>query len=143
MITSKGVNFIAQFEGFKETPYLCPSGCPTIGFGHVIRKGEFFDKITKEEGLILLKKDLQIYQKVISKLLTVSLSKSQYIAVLSLTYNIGPGAFQRSTLRQKINREEYEEIPSEFMKWIWGKGKILPGLVKRREAEIKLFIEKF
>jgi lysozyme len=141
-ISKKGLEFIGEFEGFRGKAYLCPAGYPTIGFGHVIKDNEYLTILTEEEALLLLKKDLKYIEAILNKLIKVNLSETQYIALCSLAYNIGCGAFQRSSLRQKVNREEFEEVPLEFLKWVRVRGRILPGLVKRRIAEAELFSSK-
>ena len=59
---------------------------------------------------------------------------------ISFTFNLGSGALQRSTLRRKVNREEHADVPAELMKWVWAGGRKLKGLVKRRAAEINIYI---
>ena len=132
--------FIASFEGFSPTPYKCPASVWTIGYGSTLGVTKDTPPITKEEALLLLEKDISRVKHSISKLIIVPLTENQRIALVSFTYNLGGGALQRSTLRQKLNRGEYEEVPEELMKWVWVGGIKQKGLVRRREAEADLFV---
>lgn len=69
------------------------------------------------------------------RLISVLLTDGQFNALVSLTFNLGAAALQRSTLRRKVNRGEHETVPAELIKWVWAAGKRLPGLVLRRKAE--------
>ena len=123
-------------------PYRCPAGVLTIGFGHVIRPGEAFptEGITREEGVALLKRDVIGTAQAVLRLITVPLTDGQFDALVSFTFNLGSGALQRSTLRRKINRCEYGEAAPEFRKWVWAGGRKLPGLIRRREAEVAQYL---
>ncbi len=79
------------------------------------------------------------FGRVFLRLIKVPLTDGQFDALVSFTFNLGSGAFQRSTLRRKVNREEHDEAPEQFMRWVWAGGRRLRGLVKRREAEIGLY----
>lgn len=142
-ITVSGIEFIKNFEAYSPIPYICPAGYITIGYGHVVTENEknnFKKEISKEEAEELLKKDLHKSEKAILRLISVPLTNNQFDALCSFVFNAGSGALQRSTLRAKLNREEYEDAADEFLKWIWAGGRILNGLVKRRRAERDLFI---
>ena len=139
-ITEEGLALIKHFEGFSYTPYICPAGWRTIGYGHVIKTGENFTSITKEEGEELLKKDILIAEISVLKNIEVPLEDYQFDALTSFTFNLGGGALQRSTLRMKVNRNEHTEAAIEFLKWVWAKGKRLRGLLIRRQAEAQLYM---
>jgi lysozyme len=81
---------------------------------------------------------LHFYQKYAIK--TKSRTDGQFDALVSFTYNLGGEALQRSTLRRKINREEHAEVPEQFMRWVWAGGRKLRGLVRRRAAEAKVYL---
>ena len=70
----------------------------------------------------------------------MNLKQEQFDALVSFTFNVGAAALQRSTLRQKINRQEHEYVPKELMRWVYAGGNIMPGLVRRRMAELDLYI---
>ena len=69
----------------------------------------------------------------------MSLSDGQFDTLVSFTYNLGGGALQRSTLCRKINREEHDEVPEQFMRWVWAGGRKLKGLIRRRNEEACLY----
>lgn len=134
-------NLIKHFEGFSPVTYTCPAGYRTIGYGHVIKPHEKFEEpISLAEGEKILIADCKKFAFSIYKLISAPLTTNQLSALLSFTFNLGSGALQRSTLRQKINRLEYKNAAEEFLKWIYAGGKILPGLITRRKAERDLFL---
>jgi len=135
-----GINLIKFFEGFSPKPYICSGGHLTIGFGHKILKHEKFDYITNSEAETLLRNDLIIAEKSVLRNITSILSDDQFAALVSFTFNMGGGALQRSTMRQKINYGQYQDAGLELLRWIYANGKILPGLIQRRKAEYKLFM---
>ncbi len=122
-------------------PYRCPAGYDTIGYGHVIRVGEDFSGgIDQPAALRLLSLDVQAAEQAVSQMIYVHLTDGQYDALVSFTYNLGAGALQRSTLRRKINRGERDDAATEFGKWVYAGGRMLPGLIARRRAEQEVFI---
>ena len=142
-ITGQGLELIKRFEGFRDEVYLDAAGLPTIGYGHLIREGDDFSGgISKEDGEALLVKDTGIAERAVLSLINVPLTDGQFDALVSFTFNLGGGALQRSTLRQKLNREEYEAAASEFIRWVWAGGKKLKGLIRRRKAEKEVYLEK-
>lgn len=141
-ITQNGINLIKRFEGFSAHIYVCPSGYQTIGYGHVVKEHEreiFKNGITEKQAEELLRLDVQEAERGVLRLITVSLTDNQFDALVSFTFNLGAGALQRSTLRWKVNREEHEAAPAEFVKWVWAGGRKLEGLIRRREAEAALY----
>lgn len=140
-ITQDGIDLIKRFEGFSRAVYFCPAGYPTIGYGHVVKDGEDFSNgIMEGEAEELLRQDAVIAERAVLRLINVPLTDGQFDALVSFTYNLGGGALQRSTLRRKINCEEHAEVPEQFMRWVWAGGRKLKGLVRRREAESRLYI---
>lgn len=138
--TQLGIDLVKQFEGFSPRPYLCPAGHLTIGYGHLVKDHEtFYYEIGQEQGEYLLKKDLESAERAVSRLARAGVSDSQFDALVSFTYNLGAGAFQRSTLRRKVNRGEDPEVPAEFLRWVWAGGRRLRGLIRRRQAEAVLY----
>lgn len=139
--TQKGLELIKRFEGFSPVPYVCPSGYRTIGYGHVIRSNDGnIDRINEVEAEDLLIKDVLLVEKAIKRLIRVPLEDYQFDALVSFTFNLGSGALQSSTLRQKINREEYDSAADEFLRWVYAGGRKLKGLILRRIAERSLFL---
>jgi lysozyme len=129
---------IQRFEGFVAKPYLCPAGFLTVGYGHRVHLSErkaMEGGITKAVAEELLLRDVAAAGSAVLRLIEVPLLDSQYDALVSFTFNLGSAALQRSTLRQKINRNEHLDVPAELLKWVWAGGRKLPGLVARRAAE--------
>ncbi len=142
--SANGIALIKRFEGFGAEPYPCPAGKLTIGYGHVIRKGERIpERITEAEALAILQEDLTSREKAIDGLVTVTLTQNQFDALVSFVYNIGVNAFAESTMLKRINALEIKEAAKEFDRWtkgtVRGVKTVLPGLVKRRASERKLF----
>jgi len=138
----EALDLIRKFEGFSEKMYLCPAGYLTVGYGHRVKiseKERFAAGITEPEAADVLKQDVMVAEQAVLRLISVPLTDGQFGALVSFTYNLGAGALQRSALRQKVNRQEYTEVPAEFMKWVWAKGKKLKGLIERRAAETLLY----
>jgi lysozyme len=139
LTSEKGLNLIKNFEGFSPIIYKCLAGFETIGYGHKISPKESFNTITLEEGHRLLCKDVSFIENSIKRNIFVPLTNGQLDALASFTYNVGAGALQRSTLRQKINRSQFESIEEEFMRWIYVGPNKVKGLILRRRAELELF----
>ena len=138
-ISSEGLKLIKQFEGFSATPYYCPAGYLTIGYGHVIQQNESFFHIDKRQAENLLRDDVQVAEAAVCRLIPVPLHDGQYAALVSFTYNLGAGALQASTLRRKLLRGAYDAAAAEFPRWVYAGGRKLVGLVRRRAAERELF----
>ena len=139
-ITQNGIDIIKRFEGFSPTVYFCPAGYPTIGYGHVVLDHEDFSKgVSKRQAEVLLRKDAQIAERAVLRLITVPLTDGQFDALVSFTYNLGGGALQRSTLRRVINRGDHYDVSRQLMRWVWAGGKKLNGLIRRRKAEADLY----
>ena len=144
--SSNGTSLIKEFEGFVANAYLCPAKVWTIGIGTTIypngvkvKKG---DKCTLEQALEYLQHDLKSFEKTVNESVKVPLSQNQFDALVSLAYNIGSGAFKNSTLLKKLNAKDYAGAADQFLVWNRGGGKVLKGLVRRREAERALFLKK-
>lgn len=140
-IPNIAIKLIKKYEGYSNKVYFCPAGYKTIGYGHLIKPGEIFDRsILPQEAENLLLIDLQFYSKAIYSLVNAKLNEMQFAALLSFTFNLGSAALERSTLRQKLNRFEYLSAADEFPKWVFASGIKLAGLVKRREEERIIFL---
>jgi lysozyme len=134
----EGIALIRYFEGCRLDAYLCPAGVWTIGYGHTkgVKEGETIDQEAAEAFLI---EDLEEFEGYVTEMVEVPLSQSQFDALVSWTFNLGPGNLERSTLLAKLNQGEYTDVPFEIKRWTRAGGVILPGLVKRRNAEAALF----
>lgn len=138
-INQEGIDLIKAYEGFSEAVYLDSVGVPTIGFGHT-GSGVRLNRVSREQAEALLRSDLRAAERSVLRLIHVPLTDDQYAALVSFAFNLGGGALQRSTLRAKLNRGEYEAAANEFPKWVFAGGKRLKGLARRREAERQLFL---
>jgi lysozyme len=143
--TEQGLALIKRFEGFSPTPYLCPAGWWTIGWGAIHGlDGQpvtaATPPVTEAESETLLRRDVTVAERAVLRLITVPLNDGRFDALTSFAFNLGGGALQRSTLRRKVNREEHADVPDEFRKWVWGGGRKLPGLIRRREAEAVMYV---
>lgn len=142
-ISQEGLDLIKEFEGIRLEAYKCPAGVLTIGIGHTSAAGppevKPGMKITKKEAYDILNRDLDQYEDAVNKSVKVPLTQNQFNALVSFTYNVGVGAFEKSTLLKKLNQGQYSAVPGELMKWTKAGGKELPGLVRRRRAEAALW----
>ena len=139
------LDIITTFEGFSSVPYRCPAGVWTIGYGSTrcpdrSRVTQDTPPLTREEALTWVRHELARMEYDVARLVRVPLTENQFGALVSFTYNVGSGNLKASTLRQKLNRGDVEGALREFPKWRRAGGKILLGLVRRREAEKQLFV---
>lgn len=141
-ISQKGLEIIKKFEGFSPQRYKCPAGKPSIGYGHVLTKDEKYTYIAKETAEELLRQDIRKVEYTINRSVLVPLTQGQFDAIASLVYNWGSGNFLRSFGLKRLNKEDYEGALAEFSEVTRCNGQELPGLLRRREAEAKLFNEK-
>lgn len=137
---TNGINLIKSFEGLRLHAYRCPAGVWTIGYGHTkgVKKGDMITELKAETLLII---DLQSFEYTINKLVKVPLTQEQFDSLASFVFNVGSANFQKSTLLRKLNNKDYNGAANEFGKWKYANKKVLPGLVKRREAEKNLFLK--
>ena len=145
-ISENGLNLIKQFEGLSLKPYLDAVNIPTIGFGNTYyedgTKVTLKDKpITEERATQLLEFIAnKTFSENINKVVKVPLNQNQFDALVSFAYNIGNKNFNWSTLLKKLNLSNYEGCSLEFGRWNQANGKILNGLVLRRQKEKELFL---
>jgi len=142
--SAQGLAIIKKHEGLRLSSYLCPAGVPTIGYGNTRypdgRKVILGEKLSSEkEATQLLLASLQSFEAAVNRHLP-NLNQCQFDALVSFAYNVGTGAFIKSTLlkKAKVNPSD-PSIVDEFQKWVRGGGKVLPGLVTRRREEANLY----
>lgn len=148
-LSKRGARFIAQFEGFRSKLYNDPAGHCTIGFGHLVHRGRcngsepaaFKKGITRARGYELLRNDARRMEKAVNSL-GVPLNQHQFDALVSFTYNLGPGwVREKSKLRSALRERRYRDVPAAMK--LWNKAgrppRPLPGLTRRRAAEGRLF----
>lgn len=139
-ISAAGIALIKRFEGFSATPYRCPAGYRTIGYGHLAR-AHTPQQVSEAEAEELLRGDVRLAEAAVARLITRPLRQHQFDALVSFTFNLGAGALQRSRLRRVINRGADSEAPREFMRWIYAQNRPLPGLIARRIEEARIYVE--
>ena len=141
--SDRGINLIAEFEGFESRIYNDAAGYATIGFGHLLKPGEharFKNGISRQEGVQLLREDIKVAEKAVSEYTDVDLSQNEFDALVSFTFNLGGGAFRRSTLLRKLNEGDRAEAADQLLRWNRAGGRVLRGLTRRREAERTMFL---
>lgn len=154
-ISTQGMDLIKRFEGIARKPYRCPAHLWTVGVGSVLYPEQIRlrdsrramrlkpedDRVWSDEEIDeLFKHDLRRFERGVTRLIHRPLHQHQFDALVSFAFNLGNGALQSSTLRRKINRGDMEGASQEFKRWVRAGGRILKGLVRRREAETQLFI---
>ena len=133
-----------RFEGFSDVPYLCPAGVPTIDYGatHYLdgRPVRLVDQqISREAADRMLRLSLErTYLPAVLRLCPQVTDPRRLAALVDFTFNLGPGRLSTSTLRRRVNAGEWAAVPGELRKWVYGGGRVLRGLVLRREAEAAL-----
>jgi lysozyme len=146
-LSRRGAAFVARFEGTVLRLYDDPAGHCTIGIGHLVHHGrcdgsepaDFKAGITRARAFELLQEDAADVAKAIRRHVDVPLNQPQFDALCSFGFNCGIGAIQTSTLTRRLNAGEYAAVPHELNRWVKAGGQTLPGLVRRRKAEGRLF----
>ena len=139
-MSPEGMNaLLKKFEGCKLTAYRCPANVCTIGYGHTTSAGAPPVKdgmtITQQQADDILSRDLVKFETAVHNMVHQPLNQHQFDVLVDFAYNAGIGNLQSSTLLKKVNAAKFDEVPAELMKWNKGGGKVLPGLVRRRQAE--------
>lgn len=155
-IDQAGIDFIKSVEGVKPFAYLDVAGLPTVGAGHLLTQDEltsgkiyidgrsykYHDGLPDDVIDRLLLRDLHIAELVVNSNVKVKLTQSQYNALVSFAFNVGVGAFRKSTLLRVLNESNYVSVPDQMRRWVFSAGQQIRGLKKRREKEIELWNEK-
>ena len=136
---SVSVDFIAQFEGCELSAYKCPAGVWTIGHGHTkgVKAG---DVCTEDQARAWLTEDIRETQSLLAHYVNLPVSENEFIALISLAFNVGVGALTKSKLLRKLNGGDRDGAAEEFLDFDLANGKRLPGLTRRRRAEYDLFL---
>lgn len=137
-INKAGLDLIKQFEGCKLKAYVCPAGVLTIGYGSTGPHVKPGMTITADQAEELLRSDLRRFEDYVAKECAPA-TDNQFSALVSFCFNVGEGALKSSTLRRMHLEGNYEAAAGQFARWTRGGGKVLPGLVRRREAESALY----
>ena len=164
-VSKAGEDLMHFFEGYRNKPYRCSAAIWTVGWGHAmyadqlalpnVRKEGYTGLIrsdyqlkegdarvwSKDELVELFKVDINTFERGVLRLSPNLVShQSKFDSVVSFAYNAGLGNYQRSTIRMKVNRGDWEGAAEAFMMWTKAGGKEVSGLVKRRKAEVALFL---
>ena len=137
-ISQEGIALIKKFEGCELDAYQDAVGIWTIGYGHIkgVKEGM---QITKAQAEEMLVEELAEYENHVSNAVDNQLDQCMFDALVSWTYNLGPTNLNSSTMLKVLNEGKYEEVPAQIKRWNKAGGKVLEGLVRRREAEALLF----
>ena len=139
--SAEGIALIKKFEGCELKAYQCSAGVWTIGYGHT-KDVEEGDTISKDQAEEMLVEELHEYENYVNEYVNVALSQNQFDALVSWVYNLGPANLTASTMLKVLNSGEYEDVPAQMKRWNKAGGKVLEGLIRRREAEACLFVGK-
>ena len=149
-VPQAAVELAKRFEGFHKVPkndplrrarpYICPAGFWTVGFGHLCKPDH--PPITEAEAEVYLAQDLITALTATLRYCPVLATEPEerHAAIVDFTFNLGAGRLQTSTLRRRINQRDWSSAAKELRRWVYGGGKVLPGLVTRREAEVSLLL---
>ena len=141
-ISQRGINLIKRWEGCRLGAYRDVKGVFTIGWGTTDPKYAFDgNEITQSQADHLFMQDVLKFQREIAPLIKVEVAQAHWDALVSLAYNIGSGAFGRSTLLRLLNQGDYAGAQGQFSRWIYSGGKVYQGLVNRRADEARVFQE--
>lgn len=144
-VPKAAIELAKRFEGFERrvkrgieitaVPYICPAGFWTIGYGHLCDPKHL--PITEAEAEVYLARDLQTALAATLRYCPVLATEQEgrLGAIIDFTFNLGAGRLQTSTLRRRVNQRDWTAAANELRRWVYGGGKVLPGLVARREAE--------
>jgi lysozyme len=145
-MNEKGEKIVKDSEGCKLKAYLCPARIPTIAWGATRyedgSKVKLGDTITLERAEKLFKTLINEFETDVKKLIKVEVNENQLSALVSFAYNVGIGNLKNSTLLKKVNAGDFQGASKEFDKWVYSNGKKLAGLIRRRQAEKALFLER-
>jgi len=143
-VPQTAIGLAKRFEGFhrvpktepsRAQPYICPAGFWTIGYGHLCDPKH--PPITEGEAEAYLARDLNAALAATLRHCPVLIAEPEgrLAAIVDFTFNLGGGRLQTSTLRRRVNQRDWAAAAMELRRWVYGGGKVLPGLVTRREVE--------
>jgi lysozyme len=140
-LSPDGLAKLKELEGFRATPYDDGEGYLTVGYGHRLHNGDFgyIYPLGLQEAENILLADVAVAELCVTRSVLVSLTQSQFDALVIFAYNVGVGAFGESTLLRLLNDGHPEMVPHELIRWHYARGVSIPGLFKRRLAEIALW----
>ncbi len=136
--SQEGRSLIKSFEGCELTAYRCSADVPTIGYGHTAGVSDG-DTCTQEEAETMLAEDLVEFEDYVKNYVESELQQNEFDALVAWTYNLGPANLKESTMLKELNSGNFEEVPRQMKRWNRAGGEVLDGLIRRREAESRLF----
>jgi lysozyme len=136
--SQEGISLIKSFEGCELSAYRCSADVPTIGYGHTAGVSDG-DTCTLEEAEQMLTEDLVEFENYVKKYVETDLEQNQFDSLVAWVYNLGPKNLSESTLLKELNAGNLEEVPRQMKRWNRAGGQVLDGLIRRREAESRLF----
>jgi len=156
-VSAAAIQMLKHHEGVRMRPYQCPALIWSVGVGHVIDPShaavKYEDRknlpipagwdrsLTMDEVDAILAQDLARFERGVARLCPAALGhQGQFDALVSFSFNVGLGALQRSSIRMRYNRGDIEGAADAFLMWTKAAGKVLPGLVKRRQDERAMFL---
>lgn len=140
LFTQDGVEALTGFEGYSPVMYKDSAGFDTIGIGHLVKSGERFNiPMMPADAAALLQKDIKPALGAVNKYTDVDLHYHQADALTSFTFNVGSGTFKKSSVLRDVNDENHEDVPADLRKYNRAGGKVVKGLVNRREMEAKMY----
>lgn len=148
-VYEKGLAVTKVSEGWRSRLYNDVARYCTIGYGHLVKRApcdgserpEFKRGLSETEGSDLLRDDMAGAQRTVMTAVTTEMTDAQYAALCDFVFNVGATNFKKSTLLLVVNDREFDRVPTQLMRWILAGGKEVPGLVNRRERQIKLFFD--
>lgn len=144
--SDNGFKIIKEAEGLRLEPYQDVAGYWTIAYGHKILKGEPYypygniKRITTAQAFMILTRDVQKAEHAVNNYVKVPLTQNQFDALVSFVFNLGAGAFKKSTLLKKLNAGDYVGAAEQLPRWRFAGGKEFAGLLNRRNKEKALFL---
>jgi lysozyme len=137
--SAAGITFIKSFESLRLQRYLDSAGRPSIGWGHLIALGEYYQVISPEQADAIFFQDLAVVERAVNQAVEIVLGQAEFDSCVSLAYNIGPGNFARSTLVKLLNSGNTALAANQFLRWDLAGGEESTGLYGRRVAEKAMF----
>ncbi len=139
-LSLSGLAFLTASEGSKNTVYLDPVGIPTVCVGHTGPEVTLGQTYSDDVCQDLLRNDTRVAQAAVGRLVKVKITQAQYDALVSWTFNLGEGNLASSTMLKRINAGECQKAGAEMRRWNRAKGRVLPGLTTRRNAESTMWV---
>jgi GH24 family phage-related lysozyme (muramidase) len=142
-VSDEGLALIKREEGLRLDAYRDTGGVWTIGYGHTAKAGPPAPgqgmKITRSEAEAILRRDVAAVERDVNRLVKVPLTQGQFDALVSFTFNVGTPEFSTSTLLRRVNAKRFDDVPAQFMRWVYDDGRKFDGLVRRRRRETAMW----